>query len=167
MYGLPLFLYGIGIVLILSGIVWAALKHRARSLQVPRSVSAKNELRDTPPLSSEVDDGGRSTISRRGVGALFSSDEELDMTRRGIPRNGWVSRSFLLGITELGFAILLYAGLVGAYNSSVYMRLWVHSSLPFAEFLFNYYAVAGVAVLAIVMAVSVLLRNRQKRQIRM
>ena len=80
-------------------------------------------------------------------------------------RNTRLSRRFFLGIVEWSLGIVLYAGLVQQYNSNVYMRLWVHESFPFAEFLLNYYAVVAVSLMGVTLVSSLLIREWRGREI--
>jgi hypothetical protein len=105
------------------------------------------------------------TGSQRGVQALFSPDENGSTRGRDMSRNTWVSRRFFVGIVEWSLGIVLYAGLVQQYSSNVYMRLWVHESFPFAEFLLNYYGFVVVALVGITLISSSLLQEWHRREI--
>ena len=157
LYGLPLYLYGVGLVLIFSGIVWAALTHRSRSLQVPR-LQAQTEVDHGISAANAEVENIRRPLSHRGVEALFSPERDLATSQR-VSRNIWLSKTFLFGVVEYCFALLLYAGLVLEYNSSTYIRSWVRASLPFIEFLLNFYAFVAVAVIATVIALVVLIQS--------
>ncbi|MBO0888768.1 hypothetical protein J2P12_06675 [Candidatus Bathyarchaeota archaeon] len=106
---------------------------------------------------AEVEDIRR-PLSHRGVEALFTAEEDLATSRR-VSRNIWLSKSFLFGVAEYCLALLLYAGLILEYDSSTYIRSWVRASLPFIEFLLNFYAFVAVAVLATVMVLVVLIQS--------
>lgn len=80
-------------------------------------------------------------------------------------RNTWLSRRFFVGIVEWSLGIVLYAGLIQQYNSNVYMRLWVHQSFPFAEFLLNYYGFVAVSLVGVILVFSALIREWRRREI--
>jgi len=161
LYGVPLLLYGIGIAFFFSGIVWTAHIRRQRSIAIPRSngvggedsTGQFDESRDVSIATAENDWGQSRTGSQRGVGSLFSDDDQR--SSRQLPSRKswnsrkfpWNSRKFLMGVIEWSLATLIYSWLVEQYNANVYMRTWVHGSFPFAEFLLNYEALVAIVAL--------------------
>ena len=154
LYGIPLLLYGIGLVFFFSGIVWTAHIRRQRSIAIPRSsgiggedsTGQFDESHDASIATAENDIGQGRTGSHRGVRSLFS-DNDQSSSRQLPSRKSWNSRKFLVGVIEWSLATLIYSWLVEQYNSNVYMRTWVHGSFPFAEFLLNYEALVAIVAL--------------------
>ena len=170
---MPLFLYGIGMAFIFSGIVWVMLTRRARSLEFPPSVGGdagsvegEDDHSDVSGLDEESDSRRESAASQRGVQALFSSDEGRVVRGSDRSRSARLSWRFLMDIVEWSVFMVVYAGLVQEYNSNVLMRLWIRESFPLAGLLLNYYALAAVGFVAGVLLFSLLLQKWRWTRIR-
>jgi len=174
LYGLPLTLYGIGIAFIFSGIVWVLLTRRAQPLRISSSAakgisgsaSAREEFKDLAKFGPENDTSLEGRTPRRGVGAIFTSDEAGRASRVEASRTRLVSRRFLLDIVEWSLFMVFYAGLVQEYISNVYLQLWVRRNFPIAQYFLNDYAVLVVTMTVGVLVIAPLLRKWRLRNIR-
>jgi hypothetical protein len=161
---LPIWLYGIGMALIFSGIVWAQLTRRAHSLRVSTSVAEQTAdltgVRNEPG-SGELEDDFRGIssfgkldrdkrkglVARRGVGAIFSSDQDWSTGEREGSRVRWISTTMLLNVVGWGMFLVVYALLVQEYTSNAYMQSYVRTKLGFGAYLLDNYTLLVVATL--------------------
>lgn len=134
-------LYGIGIVFIFTGIAWAALTRRTRSVH---------------SLVSEEKVGQRAR--KRGVEAIFSPEENPE--ERAVARPRWISKRLFADVIELSLLLILYAGFVDEYSASLYFRSWIRANIPWAAYLLNYYALLTVATVVGVLLIVLIQKQR-------
>lgn len=138
---LPFWLTAIGIALVFAGTGWALLKWTSRPAVVRAWVRGENSDVSLPGDDLSDDPIGLNTITARswertrsmkGVHAIFTPDD--------IPRTT-VSRTMLVGLVEAGLLLLIYAGLVGEYSSSLSMQSWIRANFAIGQYLLSYNAV--------------------------
>ncbi len=115
---------------IFGGIAWAALTRRARTV---------HHLR--------FEEDARPIGSKRGVEAIFSSDDGESPQRRAVTRASWVSRRLVADIVELSLLLILYAGFVQDYSSNFYLQSWIRATFPWGQYVLNYYALLTVGAI--------------------
>jgi hypothetical protein len=148
--------------LIFSGIVWAQLTRRAHSIRFTASVGEENRGltgvkagADSAELEDELDDistfgkagdgNGKGLVERRGVGAIFSSDEEWNRVPREESRINWISTTILLNVVGWVLFLVSYGILVQEYGSNAYMQSWIRTKFSFGAFLLNDYTLLVTA----------------------
>lgn len=138
---LPFWLTVIGIALIFGGAGWALLKWTSRPPVIRAWVRGENSEVSLPGDDLSDDAIGLNTIearswertgSMKGVHAIFTSN---DISKKKI------SRTMLVGLVEAGLLLLIYAGLVTEYSSSLSMQSWVRANFALGEILLSYNAV--------------------------
>jgi hypothetical protein len=142
--------------LIFSGIVWVQLTRRAHSIRVSSSMGKETvgltramagtdsaELEDEfHDISSfgNVDYGKRTgRVARRGVGAIFSSDEDWTTGRHEGSRMSWISTTMLVNVVGWAMFLVVYAFLVQDYTSNAYMQSYIQAKFSFGAYLLNDY----------------------------
>ncbi len=156
---LPLWLTAIGIALVFAGTGWALLKWTSRPAVVRSWVRGENSDVSLPGDDLSDDAIGLNMIEARswersgpmkGVHAIFTPED--------IPRRK-VSRTMLVGLVEAGLLLLIYAGLVGEYSSSLSMQSWVHANFAIGEILLSYNAVLVFAGILAVLSFRLFFRR--------
>jgi hypothetical protein len=159
---LPFWLYGIGMALIFSGIVWVQLTRRAQSIRIPRSLvmetsGAGRSGTDSAELEDEVGDVSsfgnvdyskrKGKVGRGGVGAIFSSDETWSTVEHEGSRLGWISATMLANVIGWTLFLVVYAVLVQEYSSNAYMQSWIQARFSLGVYLLNDYMLLATATL--------------------
>ncbi|HZY93780.1 MAG TPA: hypothetical protein VFE98_02840 [Candidatus Bathyarchaeia archaeon] len=149
---LPFWLTAIGIALVFAGTGWALLKRKSRTPVVRSWIRGENSDVSLPGDDLSDDSIGLNTIearswgrtgSMKGVHAIFTPED--------IPTRK-VSRTMLVGLVEAGLLVLIYAGLVGEYSSSLSMQSWVRANFAIGEILLSYNAALVFAGILAVLA---------------
>jgi hypothetical protein len=157
---LPFWLTALGFSLIFAGTGWALLKWTTRPITVRKWSREKSDI--ILPGDSLSDDsfgsddlevvGSQRTDSMRGVEAIFTTDNR--------PRIK-ISKSLLVGMTEISVLLIIYASLVREYSASLEMQAWVRANFALGQYLLSYNAVLLLTGLAIVLALGLLSRKQQ------
>lgn len=159
---LPFWLTAIGIALVFAGAGWALLKWTSRPPVVRTWIRHENSDASLPGDDMSDDPIGFNTIEARswertgkmkGVHAIFTSND--------IPRRQF-SRTMLVEIVEAGLLLIIYAGLVGEYSSSLSMQSWVRANFPIGEILLSYNAVLAVTGILAVLSFGLFFRKTTK-----
>src|SRR5438128_1812492 len=149
---------------IFSGIVWAQLTRRAHSLRTSmlggeetegftgvrdetESADLEDQFRDISSFGRAGHDKRKSIVARRGVRAIFSSDEDWSTGKHEGSRISRISTTMLVNSIGWGLFLVVYALLVREYTSSVYMQSWIRANFGFGAYLLNYYALLGIAMM--------------------
>jgi uncharacterized membrane protein len=151
---LPLWLYGIGLGFIVSGMVWAQLTRSARSIQI------------SPGVSAEQDQERTGLFPRKGVRAIFSSDEDWASPSSDGLRESWISSGMLVNLAGWALFLGLYALLVQEYTSSASLQSWVQQRFTFGDYFLNYYAFLAVTSTAVFLVFRVLFLRRRRLNLR-
>ena len=161
---LPIWLYGVGMAFIFSGIVWAQLTRRAHSIRIPASMGEETasltEVKDetgSAELEEEFHDISsfgkvdhskrKGMVARRGVRAIFSSDEDWSTGKHEGSRMDWISPTMLLNIVGWGLFLVVYALLVQEYSSNAYMQSYIQTKFSFGAYLLNDYTLLVAATI--------------------
>jgi hypothetical protein len=161
---LPIWLYGVGIAFIFSGIVWAQLTRRAHLTPISTSLGGQNEgsigakdERDSAEFEDEFHDISgfgkaghnerKGLVARRGVRAIFSSDEDWSTEQHERSRMNWISTTMLLNIIGWGLFLVVYGFLVQEYSSNAYMQSWIRTKFSFGVYLLNDYTLLLTATM--------------------
>jgi hypothetical protein len=147
---------------IFSGIVWAQLTRRAHAIRLSPSVGEENRGltgvkagADSAELEDELDDDSafgkagnsnrKALVARRGVGAIFSSDEDWSRVSHEGSRTNWISTTVLLNVVGWVLFLVVYGILVQEYGSNAYMQSWIRTNFSFGAFLLNDYTLLVTA----------------------
>jgi hypothetical protein len=150
--------------LIFSGIVWAQLTRRAHSIRLTASVGEENRGLtgvkpgvDSAELEDEFDDistfgkagdgNGKGLVERRGVGAIFSSDEEWNRVPHEESRINWISTTILLNVVGWVLFLVAYGILVQEYGSNAFMQSWIRTKFSLGAYLLNDYTLLVTATI--------------------
>lgn len=150
----------IGLSLVFAGTGWALLKWTTRPIAVRKWTREKSDI--ILPGDSLSDDsfgsddiemvGSQRTDSMRGVEAIFTADNRPKIK---------LSKTVLVGITEISVLLVIYASLVREYSASLEMQAWVRANFGFGQYLLSYNAVLVLAGLAAVLTFSLVSRKKQ------
>ena len=163
---LPFWMTAIGFGLVFAGTGWALLKWTTRPITVRKWIREKSDI--VLPGDSLSDDslgsddletiGSKRTDSMRGVEAIFTGDSR--------PRIK-ISKTVMVGITEISVLLIIYASLVREYSASLEMQAWVRANFTLGQYLLTYNAVLVLTGLAAVLALSfVSWRTQGTRKVR-
>jgi hypothetical protein len=161
---LPIWLYGIGMAFIFSGIVWAQLTRRAHSIRIAQSVGneaagltgvreetgsaeLEDEFHDISSFGNVDYNRRKGRVARRGVGAIFSSDKDWSTGKREGSRRDWISTTVLLNVIGWGLFLVVYAFLVQDYSSNAYMQSYIQAKFGLGAYLLNDYTLLITATL--------------------
>jgi len=149
--------------LIFSGIVWAQLTRRARSIHIPSSVEEaalltgvrdgtdpaglEDEFHDISSFGNVDYSERKGRVARKGVGAIFSSDQDWSIGKHAGSRTHWISTTMLLNVIGWGLFLVVYAVLVQEYGSNAYMQLYIQTKFGFGAYLLNNYTLLITAMM--------------------
>jgi len=168
---------------IFSGIVWAQLTRRAHSMRLSTSVgeedgglSGLRDETDSAELEDEFHDissfgkGDHSKrkglVPRRGVRAIFSSDEDWSTGLQERSRTNWISTTILLNVIGWVLFLVVYALLVQEYTSNAYMQSWIRTKFSFGAYLLNEYTLLVAATMLGFLLFRMLFLNRRQAKTR-
>lgn len=163
---LPFWLTALGFSLVFAGTGWALLKWTTRPITVRKWNREKSDI--ILPGDSLSDDsfgsddmemvGSQRTDSMRGVEAIFTEDSRPKIK---------ISKTVIVGITEISVLLIIYASLVREYSASLEMQAWVRANFALGQYLLTYNAVLVLTGLAAVLALSfVSWRTQETRKVR-
>jgi len=151
------------LTLIFSGIVWAQLTRRAHSIHTPSSVeeaallTGARDGTDSAGLEDDFHDISsfgnvdyserKGRVTRRGVGAIFSSDKDWSTGKHEGSRRGRISTTVLLNVIGWGLFLVVYAFLVQDYSSNAYMQSYIQAKFGLGAYLLNDYTLLITATL--------------------
>jgi hypothetical protein len=155
---LPFWLTAIGFSLVFAGTGWALLKWTTRPITVRKWMREKSDivlpgdsLSDDSLGSDDLEFGSQRTDSMRGVEAIFTTDNRSRIK---------ISKTVLVGLTEVSVLLIIYASLVREYSASLEMQAWVRAHFSFGQYLLSYNAVLVLAGLSAVLTFSLLSRKK-------
>jgi hypothetical protein len=149
---------------IFSGIVWAQLTRRTHSVRISASVGEENEglirmkddtdsaeledeFHDIPSFGRAGHNKRKDLVPRRGVRAIFSSDENWSIGQHEGSRMNWISPTMLLNIIGWVLFLVVYGFLVQEYSSNAYMQSWISTNFSFGAYLLNDYTLLVTATM--------------------
>jgi hypothetical protein len=113
----------------------------------PGSGELEDDFRGISSFGKLDRDKRKGLVARRGVGAIFSSDQDWSTGEREGSRVRWISTTMLLNVVGWGMFLVVYALLVQEYTSNAYMQSYVRTKLGFGAYLLDNYTLLVVATL--------------------
>jgi hypothetical protein len=122
----------------------------------------EEEFHDISSFGKAGHNERKGLVARRGVRAIFSSDEDWSTGQHESSRMNWISTTMLLNIIGWGLFLVAYGFLVQEYSSNAYMQSYIQTEFSFGAYLLNDYTLLVTATLLGFLIFRMLFLNRRQ-----